>query len=441
MRIKTSLVLMAGAILALAIWPSLAVFNAPAPAALPTPAPVLTDYLGRNKTIALEERIVRHDVHDQIFRRLLAAQYLQRFREQGDIGDVARAQAMAQQSIAIQPQNNTGARMALASAYLNYHNFKAALASERRAYQAELNPLALPQEASILIEMGDYDGAERILSYPPSARARNEGWQVVQVRLYELTGRLARARALLANLMPSVDSNLYEPAYDRSWFHLRSAQLAFESGDSSAAQQEFGESLRIFPGNYMTLLWEARFYRANKRWHEALEAARRSADLYPIPQVLGYKADAQRALGDNKGAQETDALIRAEQRLFNVQGVNDRLLALYYAQRREHLDDALRAAKADYAKRGDEIYADDTLAWVYAARNQWHQARMFSLKATRWNIQDPEVQFHAAIIALRTGREEEGRRRLQSALQTNPQFDPFDADDARAELQSLARGS
>ncbi|MFN2527286.1 MAG: hypothetical protein ABR584_01045 [Candidatus Baltobacteraceae bacterium] len=429
--------LTAGAIIALAVWPLLTVFNNAAPAASVTPAPVLADYLGRSRTIALEEKIVGRDKFDQILRRSLASQYLQRFREQGDIGDVARAQNMAGQSIALQPQLNTGARLALASAYLNYHNFTAALKSARLAYAAEQNALVLPQEASILMELGRYAEAEKILSHPPNARARNPAWEAVQVRYDELTGRLADGRRLLAQITPVIDANLYAGAYDRSWYHMRAAQLAFEAGDDTMAQAEFDESLRIFPNNYMALLWEARFYRAHKQWREALAAATRSADFYPLPQTLGYKADAQRALGDTRGAEETDALIRAEQRLFNVQGVNDRLLANYYAQRHVHLDDALRAAMDDYKKRGDEVYADDTMAWTLAARGDWQRARFFAARATRWNTEDSEVQYHAGIIAAHTNRKAEAVRRLQAALAANPQFDAFDADDARAQLAAL----
>jgi len=436
MRLKTSLIITAGAIIALAVWPLFTFLGATSPAATITPAPVLQDYLGRSKTIALEEGIVRRDKHDQLFRRTLAAQYLQRFREQ-DIGDVARAQAMAEQSIAIQPQLNTGARMALASAYLNYHNFRAALKTERVAYSGEHNPLVLPQEASILMEMGKYGEAEHILQNPPTIRAKNPGWEAVQVRYDELTGRLAEGRALLNQILPVIDADLYDPAYDRSWYHLRAAQLAFEAGDDETAQHQFDECLRIFPNNYMALLWEARFYRAHKEWKQSLAAAQASADLYPLPQVLGYKADAQRALGDMRGAEETDALIRAEQRLFNVQGVNDRLLANYYAQRHIHLDDALKAAMDDYKKRGDEVYADDTMAWTLAARGDWKRAGFFAIRATRWNTEDSEVQYHAGIIAAHTNRKAEAIRRLQAALAANPQFDAFDADDARAQLAAI----
>lgn len=437
MRIQSALVLTAGAIVALAVWPVLTVFNTQAPAAAPTAAPVLADYLGRNKTIAIEEKIVRKDASDQIFRRSLAVQYLQRFREQGDIGDVARAQNMALQSIALQPQLNTGARMALASAYLSYHDFARALASQRLAYRAEENAAALPQEASILMELGRYSQARRILEHPPTERARNAAWNAVIVRYDELTGKLEDGRRLLARITPQVDANLYAGAYDRSWYHMRAAQLAFEAGDDAAAQTEFDESLRIFPNNYMALLWEARFYRAHRQWAQSLAAANRSIDLYPLPQTLGYKADAQRALGDKDGARETDALIRAEQRIFNVQGVNDRLLAIYYAQMHVHLDDALRAASDDYRKRGDEVYADDTMAWVLAARGQWIRAEAFARKATRWGTEDSEIQYHAGIIAAHVGRPREAAMRLTAALRRNSQFDAFDADDARAQLARL----
>ena len=39
-------------------------------------------------------------------------------------------------------------------------------------------------------------------------------------------------------------------------------------------------------------------------WQRALAAATRSAELYPLPQALGYEADAQRALGDETARAE-----------------------------------------------------------------------------------------------------------------------------------------
>jgi tetratricopeptide (TPR) repeat protein len=215
---------------------------------------------------------------------------------------------------------------------------------------------------------------------------------------------------------------------------MRAAQLAFEDGDSRAAESEFAVALQIFPDNAMALMFQAKLFRAERRWRETLAAATHSADLYPLPQALGYQADAQRALGMGAAARATDALIGAEERLFNSQGINDRLLANYYAQRGTHLDVALRAARSDFRKRGHEVYADDTMAWTLARLGRWHEARHFALEATRLGTQDSDVQFHAGVIALHSGAKAEGMRRLRDALSLNPQFDPFEAPVARALL-------
>jgi predicted Zn-dependent protease len=218
---------------------------------------------------------------------------------------------------------------------------------------------------------------------------------------------------------------------------MRAGQLAFEAGDDRAAEAELNEALRIYPRNAAVLLLEARLYRAHRDWSRALDAATRSAELYPLPQALGYQADAQRALGDLRGAAATEALIDAEQRLYNAQGVNDRQLALFYAQRGTHLDDALRMARADLAKQGDEIYADDTMAWVLAASGRWNEARVYAERATRLGTEESTLQYHAGAIAMETGHAGEARARLELALRLNPNFDAFYEDDARERLKEL----
>ena len=90
------------------------------------------------------------------------------------------------------------------------------------------------------------------------------------------------------------------------------------------------------------------------------------------------------------------------------------------ADHHEHLREATVAARSDLSKRGDEIYADDTMAWVLAASGDWLQARAYSERALRYGTQDPELQYHAAIIAAHTGRIAESRRRLAAALAAEP---------------------
>ena len=435
MNARSTIAVLAAAVAVGAVWPWFAARKAQATSILP--APISTDYEQRDRLIAFYEKQVRRDPLDQITQRMLGAEYLQRFRETGDMNDVTRAHAMGERSLRLQPQGNVAALGLIASSDLAFHRFVPALAAERAAIEAEpFNQNARAQSASILMELGRYKEAAAILLHS-SGHDPNPTWMSIRARYRELSGDIPGARDELSRATQMVDRMETVPAYTRSWYHLRDAQLAFEAGDAQTAGAEFTESLRIFPDNAMALLYQAKFYRARGDWNRALAAAAHSAELYPLPQALGYQADAQRALGDEDGARKTDALIRAEQRLFNVQGVNDRLLAMYYAEHHEYLTDALVEARSDLHKRGDEIYADDTMAWVLAAMARWPQARVYAERAVRYGTQDPEVQYHAGVIALHTGHTGEASARLRAALNADASFHPFYAADARKMLASM----
>lgn len=422
----------AGAVIALAAWPSMITHYSVAPAAAFTPAPIVDDWRWRDKTIAFYERVMKARPDNHIFARTLALQYMERFRERGDIGDVTRADAMARRSLRLQPQGNIGADMALASALLTYHKFRQALHYVDDAVRAEPdNPSARAEKASIEMELGEYAAAHHILSAPPLGGGEDPTWDAVEARYDELTGHQAKARVLIARGTRIIDENFSNSAYSRSWFHMRCGQLAFEAGDDAMAESEFDRALKDYPDNPMALAFQARYYRARREWHKALAAASRSAQLYPLPQALGYEADAQRALGMTTEAAITDATILTVERLGNIYGINDRLLANYYAQHAIHLPDALRTAEADYKTRGDEIYADDTLAWALAANGKWQAAYKYGELAARYNTQDPVLEFHTAVVALHTGHREEAERRLKMALALNPKFHPTYADEAR----------
>lgn len=437
MRTSTAAVALVAAAALGAAWPWFASHRAQATGI--QPAPISSDYRQRDRLIAFEETQARLDPGDQITRRMLAGEYLQRFRETGDLNDVARAHAMAERSLALQPQGNTQALSVIASSDIVFHRFRAALSAERAALEADpSNDGARAQSASILMEIGRYQEAEQILNHPSDPDV-DPTWMSIRARYDELTGNVAGARVVLDEATRRVDRMTSISAYARSWYHLRDAQLAFEAGDGQTATAEYDESLRIYPYNSMALLFAAKLYRAHHDWQRALAAATRSADLYPLPQALGYEADAQRALGDEEGAQRTDALIAAEQRLFNLQGINDRLLAMYYAEHHEHLNDALAAARSDIAKRGDEIYADDTMAWVLATMGRWKEARVYAVRAARYDTADPELQYHCGVIAWHAGYAGEARRRLSAALAVDASFHPFYADDARRILGSISQ--
>src|SRR4029077_9550741 len=117
-------------------------------------------------------------------------------------------------------------------------------------------------------------------------------------------------------------------------------------------------------------------------------------------------------------------LIYAIERIGNAQGMNDRLIAMFYADHKLRASDAVTIARRDLARR-DDIFAEDTLAWTLGAAGRWQAAHAHSERAVRLGTQDARLQYHAGIIALHCGDRDEARRRLQLAVTLNPRFNPF----------------
>jgi tetratricopeptide (TPR) repeat protein len=444
MKLRATMVTLGLALVALAGWPAYSAHHASASdaavAAQFTPAPVTQDYLQRDRLVQFYERAVRRTPGDQIMARMLAGQYLMRFRERGDIGDLRRARIAAQRSLAIQPHMNSGAESELASVALAVHQFRDAQAYD--AAVVRMQPWSTGDVAALAstdMELGDYAKAANLLQKQPGPYT-DATWESSIARLDELTGHLSAARVHIGRGMQQVDSVFDNPAEARAWFHVRAGELAFESGDGTAAVRDLQDALAIFPDDAKAYNDLARIFGAEHRWPEALAAATRGSDLVPLPETLGYKADAQRALGDREGARETEDLIGAVERIGDSYGVNDRAIAVYESEHGEHLDDAVRIARRDLAAR-DDLFAEDTLAWALAMDGQWMEARAHAEKAVATGIEDSRVQFHAGVIALKTGHTAEARERLQRALAVNPQFHPAYADEARRLLKSRVRSA
>jgi len=407
------------------------------PPEVTSPAPVFPDYLQRSQIVSAYEKEVHQSPNSFLLLRLLAGEYLKRFREVGDVEDLLRAEQAARRSLAIQPRHNVGASMLLASALLSQHQFWEALQVVTGAQQmVPGNPNIASLMASIQMELGDYEAAHQLLQSLTTESA-NSGHNAVAARYLELTGNLAAARQLLDETMQQMDSFYTIPAETRAWFHVRAGDLAFVGGDLALSEQRYREALELFPMDVPAFTGLTRLYATQHRWQESLEAANQGIELLPMVETLGYKADAQRALGDPEGAAATEDLIEVVAHLSKVKGIYDRALAVYYTEHGIHLPEALEIAQREVAVR-DDIYASDTLAWAAAANGRWQEAQQAVQRATRYGTEDALLQFHAGMIALHGGNQEEAIKRLTQAVSLNPQFHHKYADEARQVLAKLA---
>ncbi len=429
------------ALSAIALWPAYLKHaeNAAHAASLPTMAPVTADYVQRDKLIAFWEGMVRKTGgQDMLSPRQLAQQYLQRYRERGDIGDVLRAEHEVKLSLARQPRGNIPAALQLASVDLTLHRFHEALAVTH--YVEALDPgddRMYANEASLDMEVGDYAAARQRLA-AVKISDRDDGWRVVESRYLELTGNLVAARDLLATATAYQNAVFDNAAQQRAWYFFREGEMAFEAGDNDAALDDERQALAIFPNYVDATRAAARFDCALRRWQDCLTNAVASANVIPYPETLGYEADAQRALGQTAAAAQTVALIRMVERIGNTQRISDRLLAIFYAEHRLYPSDAYAIAKRELAVR-DDIFTEDTLGWAAAMDGRWNEARIALRKAVRFDTENSLLQYHAGVVALHFGDRNEARRRFERALALNAHFHAVYADDARAQLAALQR--
>jgi hypothetical protein len=427
------------AIVAVAAWPRYVArsTNVAAAAALPTMAPVVADYENRDKLVAFWEKAENeHHPGDMISPDNLAGQYLQRYRERMDIDDVLRAERAAKQSLIAQPAGNMPGELELASVDLTLHRFHDAIAITKHIESYDRGDDTMyAREASLDMEVGDYATAERRLNAVPE-KDRNDSWRVVESRYLELTGHLAEARSLLATASAYQNANFDSPAEGRAWYFFRQGEMAFEAGDNDTALGDEREAVTVFPNYADALRTLARIECARHDWQQCLVDAEASSDIVPYPETLGYKADAQRALGHAAEADQTNDLIHTVSRLGDQQHITDRLLAIYYADHHIYPHDAYAIAKNELNSR-DDIFTEDTLAWAAAMDDRWDEARAHIAKALRYKTQNSLIEYHAGIIAAHFSDRGSEKAHFERALALNAAFHPVFADDARAKLGSL----
>ena len=434
--VKRWLILILIGVVAIAAWPLFGTRYARA--SYPYVAPVLPDYSHRDQTVVFYEREIREDPLDQIAARMLAAQYMARYRETLDVGDILRGIREAKRALVLQPYNDAAAQEIMASGYYALHKFHTALALESNAHLAQPSDVNAPAQMALLeMEMGHYEVARHDLDVARHIKDNEAVWSA-QARYDEMTGNLAQAKILMARASEHADAIIDNPASARAWYHYRLGQMEFSSGHVAKAEDEERIALIDFPGFEMGYRALARFCWGDRDWTCALDAAKKGAAIIPEPETLGYEADAQQALGDAAGAKQTQALIGAVERIGNAYHINDRLLSVYYSEHGVRLNDSLQIARREAAKRGNEVHAQDTLAWAAAMDGQWSTAYRAMSIATRFHTQDPRVLFHAGMIELHFGHRNRAEAYLKETLALNPRFDPVYGSVARDTLATLS---
>lgn len=391
------------------------------------------------KTIQCFADRVGRDPQSAINNNLLAAAYLQRCRETGDIADAQRAEACARRSLRIRRANNRAGYDELARSLFTQHRFPEAMTlAAAIAKAAHDDPQALSTLVELETETGRYDAAARdLLALQAQPNTEGPYTDALSARLDEMRGALDRSQRLLEAAADKADESTDLPRENVAWFHFRVGNIRAERGDAAGATQAYYDALAWYPSDQKTMLGLAKLEAGENHWRQAIDWATRSAAIVPTPETIALLVDCCAASGDAARAAENRLVIEAMRSLSRAQGtVYDRQRALYCADHDVHLDEALSLARRELTVRKD-VYAYDTLAWVCCRCGRLAEARDASAKAIATGSQDAILFYHRGLIDAAMHDDAGARMNLTKALSLNPYFHPTGPRIAREMLQRL----
>ncbi|MGW5198785.1 tetratricopeptide repeat protein [Streptomyces spiralis] len=407
--------------------------GAPAAAAAGrTVSPALLDGRDVDASVTALQAHLRSQPRDVGGWATLGLAYVEQARTKGDPSRYPQAEQALEHALRLAPADDQAlaGRAALAAAR---HDFKGALTYADRAL--EQNPYserALSSRIDALVELGRYDEASKAAD---TADTRRPGVPVFTRYAYvrELRGEVVTARRVLERALSSATS----PG-DVAYVASQLGQLAWSQGDYKTALTCYGRALAADDTYLPALEGRARAQAAGGDLAGAVKGMELVVSRYPLPGPLvelGELYEARGTDGDRARARDQYALVDAWIALARANGVDADLDTALAAADHGNKSDALRAARAEWARRRT-VHTADALAWALHVGGRDREALPYARRATATGYRNASFLYHRGTIELATGHREEGRTLLAEALKLNPGFSPLGARRARTALEA-----
>jgi tetratricopeptide (TPR) repeat protein len=374
----------------------------------------------------------------------LAAQYLQKLRETGDLSYATRAEALLRRH-----PDDAGAVADLGTLAASRHDFRTALRLARRARALAPGTLtAYPLLVDALVELGRFRAAERTARWFTSLRPSLPAYARISY-LRELHGDL-RGAASAMQLAISAGASAPENVAAVQVLH---GELSRQLGRERVAARDYATALAGVPGYAPALAGRARLAAARGKLGRAIAIMRRVVARLPLPEHVVTLGELQLAAGRAAAARRTFALLAAERRLLAAAKVDtDAETAVYEADHGSPRRAVALARRAWAAAPG--IRAADALGSALTRSGRPREGLMWARRALRLGSLDPLLRCHAGIAAVREGRRDAaltarrsgrrdaaltarrgGRRDLRLALAHGLAAHPWQAAQAREALR------
>jgi len=360
----------------------------------------------------------------------LAIVYIRRARETGDFSLNSNAQTAINRALEIESQNYDAQKLK-ASLLLTFHQFDQALNYGQQLQKTH------PQDAFIYgvltdanVELGNYEEAVDAVQKMVDLKPNMESYaRVSYVRsLHGDSDGAIEAMSLAARIADPLDKEA------QSWCLVHLGDEYFKIGNFAEAEKQYDAALKTFPDYHFALAGKAHTRAAVGDFENAIKLYTQSQTRVPLTETVIALGDVYTKTGNAEKAAEQYKLAEfIEQKLGNL---DQRRLALLWADQNVKLDEALAIAEREHAARKD-IFTADIYAWSLYKKGDFQKAKKAIQEAMRLKTKDARIFYHAGMIEKGLGNKEEAAQFLQKALKTNPSFDLLQAENAKTALQEL----
>lgn len=363
---------------------------------------------------------------------LLAAAFLQKSRETGDFSFNARAEESLKQSFRVDPDNFEAIKLN-AAILLNYHRFADALRETQRAMAINTKDHeVLGAMVDAQVELGNYqeavDAAQKMVDLRPDTAAYS--------RISYLRSLHGDPPGAIEMMRKAAESANPLNAESIAWCRVHLGDELMNTGKNAEAEKEYDHALYLFPDYHLALAAKARARYAAGDMDNAVKFYKQASERVPLPDYIAALGDLYAKLGRADEAKQQYDQVEFIEKNGPASGTYSRQLALFWADRDIHLDEALTVAQAERAARND-VYTDDALAWCFYKKGQFADAQTAMTEALRLGTRDPKMLYHAGMIAAANGDNKKGADYLKQTLDANPTFDILQANIAAEKLKSL----
>ncbi len=368
--------------------------------------------------IAIEANPKSTDAHNA-----LALALTRRARETADPDFYDRATIEVNESLRLDPDNFDARRIETWIA-LGNHEFSQALELARALVKRRPDDvLSYALLTDACIETGKYEEAEKAAQWALDMRPGEISGLTRAAYLRELFGDIQGAVDLMQSAYAKIAPSEVE---DRAWILTQFAHLQLLDGKPNIAEPALGDALKLFPGYHYALGNMVKVRTAQKRYEDAVVAAREFVAAAPHPENLFVLGEALWRAGQTDKARvvfsdfESQAMAESE----GADNAN-RELVFYYVNYANRPIEGLRVARIEMSRRQD-IFTRNAYAWALQANGELEAAVVEIGKTLAIGYRDPVICYHAGIIAQKSGDQQKAMKYFNESLKL---ADPSEVSD------------